>query len=59
MAKDYTTKSTASWLESEIGLLDYEIPYASNTSLMINAKVWALLLGQLSRGLADSPAAPI
>jgi hypothetical protein len=47
LAKDYAIKCTANCLESEMELLDYEIPYASNTSLMINAKVGALLLGQL------------
>jgi hypothetical protein len=59
MAKDYATKCTASWLDSEMELLDYEIPYASNTNMMINAKVHAPIMGQSSRGLADSPAAPI
>jgi hypothetical protein len=44
MAKNYATQRAATWLESEIQLLDLTMPYGS-TDLMVNAKVGVPVLG--------------
>jgi hypothetical protein len=38
-AKNYDTKHCAGWLESEIELLDLQIPFAGNINLIINSKL--------------------
>jgi uncharacterized protein YdgA (DUF945 family) len=53
-AKNYAMKQCADWLELEIELIDLKHPFASNTDLMISAKLGGNIFNQQMRVKPDS-----